>query len=261
MGTFVQNLDYGLNPFSEAALFEKAYWQSGYKMPLKWVVDKFWATPDAVAYYHMTKGVTKDITILSKDEYESANKAVELIRCSPFAASYFTKSKTWEELLHQVPIYFTLEGEEFKALLDGIRVDHKEKTIEPFDLKTIGKSVYDFKNNYLNYGYYTQAALYDYAIRQEGSPVLELIREGYAVKDFTFVVVETKISSTNPAIIFTTDEKERHAGLYGGYCEGKKYKGILELLEDYRWHVAQDQWVYPREVFQNEGKIPINCFS
>jgi hypothetical protein len=42
----------------------------------------------------MTKGVTKDITILSKDEYESANKAVELIRCSPFAASYFTKSKT-----------------------------------------------------------------------------------------------------------------------------------------------------------------------
>lgn len=189
----------------------------------------------------MTKGVTKTLTIVSKDEYESIVKSVELIRCSPYAASYFERGKTWEELLHQVPIYFQLQGEDFKALLDGVKIDHKEKTIEPFDLKTIGKSVYDFKANYLNYGYYTQAALYEYAIQQPESPVFELLQQGYTIKDFIFIVAETKTSSTNPALIYTTSPKEREAGMIGGYCEGKKYKGILELLEDYNWHVKNDQ--------------------
>lgn len=41
MGTFVQNLDEGLTPYSDPELFERAYWQSGYKMPLKWVIDRF----------------------------------------------------------------------------------------------------------------------------------------------------------------------------------------------------------------------------
>lgn len=241
MGMFVQHLDEGITTSSELSAYERAYWQSGYKMPLNWVVDKFWSTPDAVEYYRKTKGKSKDVTLISKDEYESVLKSVELIRCSPYAASYFEKAKTWEELLHQVPIYFQLAGEDFKALLDGIKIDHKEKTIEPFDLKTIGKSVFDFKANYLNYGYYTQAALYEYAIQQPESPVYNLIQEGYTIKDFIFIVVETKTSSTNPAIIYTTDADERYAGMYGGYCEGKKYKGILELVDDYRWHLENDQ--------------------
>jgi len=186
---------------------------------------------------------------------------VELIRVSPYAASYFSKGKTWEELMHQVPIYFTLEGEECKALLDGIKIDHKEKTIEPFDLKTIGKSVFDFKANYLNYGYYTQAALYEYAIQQPESPIYQLIVDGYTIKDFIFIVAETKTSSTNPALIYSTTQTERHAGMHGGFCEGKRYKGILELMSDYKWHVENNQWTYPREVFQNEGRIPLNCFN
>lgn len=41
MGTFVQHLDEGLTPDSDPILFQYAYWQSGYKMPLKWVVDRF----------------------------------------------------------------------------------------------------------------------------------------------------------------------------------------------------------------------------
>ena len=36
---------------------------------------------------------------------------------------------------------FTCQEIECKALLDGIKIDHKAKTIQPFDLKTIGKGV------------------------------------------------------------------------------------------------------------------------
>jgi len=143
--------------------------------------------------------------------------------------------------MHQVPIYFELEGQEFKALLDGIRINHKDETIEPFDLKTIGKSVFDFPQSYVDYGYYTQAALYDYAIRTPNSPVFAYIDQGYRVKDFTFIVVETKTSSTNPAIIYTTTQKERNCGFEGGVVNNKYYKGIYQLLDDYLWHESTDQ--------------------
>jgi hypothetical protein len=91
--------------------------------------------------YYNTHNSTKEVTVLSKDEHESAKKAVELIMVSPYAYSYFIRGPIHEELMLQVPIYFTLNGQEFKALLDGIKINHRDKTIEPFDLKTIGKSV------------------------------------------------------------------------------------------------------------------------
>lgn len=121
-----------------------------------------------------------------------------------------------------------------KALLDGIKIDHKEKTIEPFDLKTTGKSVYEFKDSFLKYGYYTQAALYDEGIQHPESPVFEYLEGGYFVKDFKFIVTETKVSSYNPALIFKTSKKDREVGMNGGYIQGKYYKGINQLLEDYK---------------------------
>jgi hypothetical protein len=160
---------------------------------------------------------------------------------SPYAFSYFQRNKIHEELLHQVPIYFTLKDHEFKALLDGIKIDHQEKTIEPFDLKTIGKSVYEFPLNYILYGYYTQAALYEYALKTKESPVYDLLQEGYTLKDFIFIVAETKTSSFNPALIYTTSKEEREAGFTGGNFNNKYHKGIYQLLEDYLWHVETDQ--------------------
>lgn len=58
------------------------------------MVDKFWKTQDAVDYYLAVKNCPVGITLLSKDESDSARKAVELIVASPYAYSYFFKAKT-----------------------------------------------------------------------------------------------------------------------------------------------------------------------
>ena len=90
-------------------------------------------------------------------------KCVDLILSNDFCRRYFVNENTDRyELLHQIPIYFEIEldgkKEEAKALLDGIRIDHTEKTIQPFDLKTTGKSVWDFEGSFIHFGYYRQAA-------------------------------------------------------------------------------------------------------
>jgi hypothetical protein len=261
MGTFIQNLPPHLSADSDVVNFEKAYWLSGYKMSIKWVLDKFWGNKDNVDYYNTVNNCPEGITVLAKDEYDSVVKAVELVTASPYAQNYFVKSKTWEERLHQVPIYFQYKNQDFKALLDGILINHKDKTIDPFDLKTTGKSVYLFKESYLMYGYYTQAALYNYAIQQPESPVYNLIQEGYKILDFKFIVAETKVSAHNPAIIFETTTNDIEVGLKGGFHKDTYYKGIDQLLEDYLWHIEHNEWVYPRSVYENNGKVTLNVFE
>lgn len=172
-------------------------------------------------------------TQLSIDEYTAVQKAVELILVSPNSLPYFRKTKIEHEIMHQVAVFFQYRGQDFKALLDGIRIDHAKRTIEPYDLKTIGSSIWEFPNNYIFFGYFRQAALYEYALQTEESPVKQLLDEGYKLLDFLFIVVESKTSSINPAMVFETSAYERGCGFKGGIVGGKQLRGIDNLLDDY----------------------------
>ncbi len=111
--------------------------------------------------------------MLSRDEYDQVTKAKELILANKYIVDYFYNVDPMIELLHQVPIYFRYMDEDCKALLDGIRVDHANKTVQPFDLKTTGKSVYEFPQSFIQFGYYRQCAFYELAVKSEASPVKE----------------------------------------------------------------------------------------
>lgn len=84
----------------------------------------------------------RDKSILSKDELDLVENMKYLVLCNPFVYDYFMNIGNKDiELIHQLPIYFTCRNVECKALLDGVKINHKNKTIQPFDLKTIGKGV------------------------------------------------------------------------------------------------------------------------
>ena len=209
----------------------------------------------------MTRNIAENVTILSKDEYESVLKAQELILANEFLYKYFKKTSIELEIMQQIPIYFEYKGEKCKALLDGLLIDHKNKTIEPYDLKTTGKSVYDFPQSYLMYGYYRQCALYELALYSDASPVKEYLDAGYKMLDYLFIVVETKKSSSHPAIIYVTDERDREVGLDGGYIGKKYYKGINQLIDEYKFHRDNNYWDLPMDLLENQGRIQLNIFD
>jgi hypothetical protein len=163
--------------------------------------------------------------------------------------------------LHQVPIYFRYRGEDCKALLDGILIDHKNRTIQPFDLKTTGKSVYDFPVSFLQFGYYRQCALYETALYSIGSPILSLLEQGYEMLDFIFIVVENKLSSSHPAIIYRTNAKDREYGRIGGYIGKRFYKGIDQLIDEYKFYRENDYWDLPVDLLRSNGEIQLNIFD
>lgn len=261
MGKFIDNLPPNLTIFSTPDNYQEAYDKAGYKMKIERVIDNFWRNEETYKYYQVTREIKKGVSIISKDEYDTVVKCKELIDANEFIYPYFHSEELGVEILRQVPIYFNYMGEDCKGLLDGIKLDHRNRTIQPYDLKTTGKSVYDFRSAYLQYGYYRQASFYELALYSEASPVKKYIDEGYTMLDFVFIVVETKLSSSHPAIIFRTSLRDRQVGLAGGYIGSRHYKGINNLIEDYQFYTTNDYWDLPRDLFNNKGEILLRIFD
>lgn len=265
MGKFIDELPSGLTPESDLSLYQEAYDKAGYKMWLDKVVDKFWESEELVKYYKLTRDLGDGVIVLSADEYDSVIKSKELILSNKYVKSYFLNDDPGLELMHQVPIYFefNVDGihiKKCKALLDGIKIDHINRTIRPFDLKTT-RSVYDFPQSFLQYGYYRQAAFYLKAIVSEESPVLEYIKSGYEILPFIFIAVENKKSSSHPAIIYETSDNDIKCGMLGGTVNGKKYLGILQLMENLIYHEETNYWDLPVELIKNNGKLYLDVFD
>jgi hypothetical protein len=260
MGKFIDGLPEGLTPDSHTVLYIEAYEQSGYRMRLENVISKFWENAEAVNYYQLTRNIASNVIILSRDEYDIVTKSKELIEANPFIRDFFNSKNKFHEILKQVPIYFTYKGEPCKGLLDGILIDHDKRTIQPYDLKTT-RSVYDFPESYLTYGYYRQCAFYGIALQQETSPVYEYIKEGYEILDFLFIAVENKKTSTFPAIIYRTNQFDRERGIHGGWVKNKYYKGIDQLIDEYKYYRDNNYWDLPLDLLQSKGEIQLHIFD
>ena len=75
--------------------------------------------------------------VLSQEENDLISQIVMSVRTNPTTSKYFETSKD-VEILDQLAIYFSYCGIDCKALLDRVIVDHKNKTIQPIDFKTMG---------------------------------------------------------------------------------------------------------------------------
>ncbi len=261
MGKFIDELPDEISfDFSETKDYETAYVKAGYKANINSIIKKFWDNSEFIKYYLLTRDKTK--TILSKEEADKVFKAKELLEANVFTRYYFTSSEESDGMLdryYQVPIYFWYMGHECKALLDCVLVNHETREITLVDLKTTGKSVFDFEQAFTMYGYYRQAAMYYTAVMSEESPFKSLIDAGYTITDFKFIVVEVKTSSFNPAIIYSVDKASIQLGLIGFTDKnGKRFKGINELINAYDYHMSTNQWSLPVDVFKNNGEIQLS---
>ena len=260
LGKFIDALPLNLGPSSPIELYQGAHALAEYKISVDRVVRSLWTNPEAQKYYQALHSTAEGKTILTLEDYEVVEQCVNSILGNPYTVDYFVPKQD-EELLFQVPVLFEYRGLEFKALLDGVRINHAEKTITPFDLKSTGFSVFNFGNSFINFGYHRQAALYYYAIQSTDSPVRHLLDEGYKQMPFRFVVTETRKNTTAPALVWEVASEDLVAGFSGGVANGRPVKGIDQLIDDYNWHVANDLWEFPREVYEKEGVFNLNVFD
>lgn len=244
----------------------EAYHTSGYTTKLHTVIKNLREKPVNWDYY-IARHDAKGKKVLSIEEYETALLCKKELVTNPCTKDYFVGKR---KVYYQIPIYFSVNGIEglagtseswnkCKGMLDLLVIDHEEKTIQIADLKTIARSAFDFPSSFIKYGYYIQAWFYYHAVKELiagravspafSSTQLEFLSE-YTVKPPIFIVVPKTEGS---AIIFSLTQSDMIKIWQGT----SNFEGVKDLLSRWQFHNMTSQWEFPREVYMNNGTIPL----
>lgn len=258
MCKFIDALPLNLTKNSSTELYKQAYSTSGYSQSINTVVKNLWSITKNFDYY-LSRIAAGEKTVLSVEEYEIVALCKKELLTNPFTQDYFLSKKY--KPYFQVPFYFELEGVKCKGMLDLLVFDHKEKTIKVIDLKTSAKPAHDFPFYFCKYGYHVQAYFYWYAVKEwlQGNAECDSLTEEFRlkVKDYTLQAPEFMVVSKiegERALNFGLKLDDMQVIWQGG----DKQEGVKRLMERWVWHTTVDMWEFPLEVYQNDGKIPLN---
>jgi hypothetical protein len=141
-----------------------------------------------------------------------------------------------------------IEGQLCKGKLDRIVINHEEKIIDIYDIKTTSDSISAFKSSYLKYRYDIQGEFY--------KKLVEQMYPGYTVCNMIFVVCSYAYKPLEVRQFRMTNRD--HWNAYVGYSlNHKQYKGIKPLIEDYIWYKENQEFDYSREHVEANGQIEI----
>lgn len=198
-------------------------------------------------------------TIVTDIEYAKAVNCVMALKSDEFTKKYSDKnyskhSKEDLEYLDKVVITFEFEDLSFKGELDRVILDHDRKVITPIDFKTTSKNINGFKHEFWKYRYDFQAAVYRYGLAKQDF-IKELMKVGYVMDDFLYIVVEKELN--NPPMCFEVTKNIIKIGLSGGKVDNNYYEGFTQAVQRYIYAENNNRWQYPKEYYVNNGRMSL----
>jgi len=220
------------------------------KKEMQWALEKFEGKEPEHYYKECMENIGK--TVVSTATIESAERIVEKIKAHPYTAGIANlDTSDTVEVFNELPILFTLDGVEYKAMIDKIVVNHQAKSIQTYDWKTTWQIDHP-QGSYLKYGYYLQAAMYRDAINMW---CIENDLIDYRVEPMVFVFCDVSGFQAPVLLKLTDDDVERacRGFLYRGY----RYNGLRELQADIAWCLTTGQWGDSRELQESNGCVKL----
>ena len=231
-----------------------AYVESGFKIKYEAVISKFVGTDSEIFYNEIRKVRSMNLTVVTTEDVTNAEKIVEELRNNPVTKSVVNLVSSARYSVHnqlQVEGY-SIDGHQFKSMMDKVIVDHEEKTIQVYDLKCTW-SVENFLEEYYLYRRaYIQAYLYFWAAH-EFMKDNEL--DGYKVLPPRFIVCDST-NYYNP-LIYTLNADDLENAYNGFTYKNREYKGVKELISDLQWALENNVWNMSRENSVNNGLVNI----
>ena len=200
-------------------------------------------------YYTVLKYSTGK-TVISPQEFSEASQCVQTLKTHPFTYQIFECNED-EEIFYQLKFKTTIEdcdNSEVRIMTDCIKINHKEKWIQIYDLKTTGKDEEKFEESFDAWNYWIQAGLYE--------DVVDLITSAddyfseFNLLPFKFIVIN-KVN-LRPIVWDTVNYK--HIGIQVLKKYGVKWQ---TLLKDANWHLKNGKFDYSRKSYENNGCNPI----
>ena len=173
--------------------------------------------------------------VVSSADWNDALDMKKAIRENEYLSSLFgTENTDGAEYLYQMKLFFdvpiTVDNKKqivhMKAMLDLVKIDHDNKTVQPIDLKTSAQPAYNFSESFVKYRYDIQASVYSRALK-----ILMANTKGYEdykLLPYLFVDIsrEDKVPVTYVYDPFNTEDAD------GFTFKDYKYKDWRTLLAE-----------------------------
>lgn len=121
-------------------------------------------------------------TIVQQNDYYDAMACVSTLKTNSFVGKVFGPLP-FGERHYQLKFKHTFDGIDYKCMFDCIIVDHENKRIYPYDLKTSSNNEYDFAQSFRHYHYDIQSRLYWRILNEK------IKGTGYTLAPFCFIVI------------------------------------------------------------------------
>ena len=198
-------------------------------------------------YYTVLKYSTGKI-VISPQEFSEAQSCVMTLKTHPFTYQIFECNED-EEIFYQLKFKENISTVNIKmrCMFDILKVNHKEKTIRPIDLKTSGKPEEQFEKSFLEWNYWIQGSSYPTILSEA------LLKDDY-FKDFYLLPFQFIVINKNnlTPLIWEMDLQDTYA-----YIADKYDTGWVDLLRDANWHLQNGKFDYSRKSYENNGVNPI----
>jgi len=206
---------------------------------------------DAEIYYkELLQTIGKSVVTVNL--VTKAEQIVQKLQGHSYTYQYANaRSAQGIDVFNELTILFEIDSVPYKSMLDKVIVNHDAKTIEPLDFKTSWNSE-EPQGSYLKFGYYLQAALYDYALSQW---VKEHNLENYTIVPMKFIFCDT--SGFADPVVLGLSQDDLIAGWNGFKLRGYEYRGLKELMSDIAWHVDTGNWATSKTIYDAKGYIQL----
>jgi hypothetical protein len=212
--------------------------------------DKLQAKYDDPIFWNYIKESieAKGKIIISQETLDAAEHCADVLLHHEFTKDYFIESEG-VEVLKQPSIVFKFKGVQCKARIDLLRIDHNNKIIQVFDIKTGGKLPTKFEDSFYEFKYYLQVISYLLAVQS----IIETVPDfkDYKIDNFKFLYISKKLPDV--PTIYEVPEK-----LLNNFMDGWDGNvGFSELLSNYKYAKENNSYNIERKVIEKQGKLQI----
>jgi hypothetical protein len=190
--------------------------------------------------------------VFTKELFNGVFDCVDTLGSHFLTEKYFDETQDNIELFDQLAFSFIYdelkEPVECKAMLDLVRIDHVEMTVEPVDLKTTADSGEKgaFRKALLRYRYDLQGKLYSYGMERwvnENYP-------GYRLLPFKWIVV-SRNKPTKP-FVYDITNFDLWINRFNS-CTTAPLSTLNELITQFVWHRDNQLFEYVPEMYERKS--------
>lgn len=142
--------------------------------------------PACKDYYRLLRA-SDGKEVISQEMYDDAVNCANSLHSSPATGIYFGPDDENVKRYYQLKFKDTIDGVEYRGMLDLIIVDYRRKVIVPCDLKTTSSIEHEFGDSIMKWRYDIQARLY-WRILRDNLDKDDYFKD-FELKPFRFICV------------------------------------------------------------------------